>query len=115
MCVFLEKTIYSLLQVHFPRNLILDSESSVNFTETPTLKFFTTFFFRKYYRWKMQWRNVHSGLNGLNYKDSHCILAVFHILSGYDAHFIIKETTYDGRVELLPITKEKYISFTKNV
>jgi len=24
-------------------------------------------------------------------------------------------TTYDGRVKLLPITKEKYISFTKNV
>jgi len=42
---------------------------------------------------------------------------VFHNLSGYDAHFIIKEiaTAYDGHVELLPITKEKYISFTKNV
>jgi len=32
MRVFLKKTIYSLLQVHFPENLILDSESSVNFT-----------------------------------------------------------------------------------
>jgi len=51
---FLEKTIYSLLQLHFPRNLILDSESSVNFTsEMPTLKFFTTLFLRKYYRWKI--------------------------------------------------------------
>jgi len=50
MRVFLEKTIYNLLQVHFPGNLILDSESSVNFTsEMPTLKFFT-FFFRKFYR-----------------------------------------------------------------
>jgi len=29
---FEKKTIYSLLQVHFPGNLILDSESSVNFT-----------------------------------------------------------------------------------
>jgi len=41
---------------------------------------------------------------------------VFHNLSGYDAHFIIKEiaTAYDGCVEL-PITKEKYISITKNI
>ena len=35
----------------------------------------------------------------------------------YDAHFIIKEiaTAYEGDVNLLPITKEKYISFIKNV
>jgi len=52
--------------VHFPGNLTLDSESSVNFTsEIPILKILTTLFFRKYYRWKMQWKNVHSGLNGL--------------------------------------------------
>ncbi|KYN21767.1 hypothetical protein ALC57_05868, partial [Trachymyrmex cornetzi] len=42
---------------------------------------------------------------------------VFHNLSRYDAHFIIKEiaTAYDGHVDILPITKEKYISFTKHV
>ena len=59
---------------------------------------------------------AHSNCN-LNYKDSHCILIVFHNLSGYDAHFIIKEiaTAYEGQVEVLPITKEKYISFTKNI
>jgi len=60
--------------------------------------------------------SAHSNCN-LNYKDSHCILVVFHNLSGYNAHFIIKEiaTAYEGQIELLPITKEKYISFTKNV
>jgi len=38
-------------------------------------------------------------------------------LPGYDVHFIIKEIAiaYKGQVELLPITKEKHISFTKNV
>ncbi|EZA48473.1 hypothetical protein X777_13782 [Ooceraea biroi] len=53
----------------------------------------------------------------LNYKDSHTIPIVFYNLSGYDAYFIIKEiaTVFAGNVELLPITKEKYISFTKNV
>ncbi|XP_036146615.1 uncharacterized protein LOC118646876 [Monomorium pharaonis] len=59
---------------------------------------------------------AHSDCN-LNYKDSHCIPIVFHNLSGYDAHFIIKEivTAYEGKIDLLPITKEKYISFTKHV
>jgi len=38
-------------------------------------------------------------------------------LSGYDAHFIIKEmtTAYEGQIDLFPITKEKYILITKNV
>jgi len=53
----------------------------------------------------------------LNYKDSHCISVVFHNLSGYDPLFIIKEIViiYKGQLELLSITKEKYISFTKNI
>ncbi|KYN44967.1 hypothetical protein ALC56_00619 [Trachymyrmex septentrionalis] len=52
-----------------------------------------------------------------HYKNSLYISIVFHNLSGYDAHFIIKEiaTAYEGHVDVLPITKEKYISFTKHV
>jgi len=53
----------------------------------------------------------------LNYKNSFYIPVIFHNLSGYGTHFIIKEiaTAYDGHVDVLPITKEKYISFTKHV
>ena len=59
---------------------------------------------------------AHSNYN-LNYKDSHCISVVFHKLSGYNAHFVIKKivTAYERRVNLLSITKEKYISFTKHI
>ncbi|KYN30083.1 hypothetical protein ALC57_00460 [Trachymyrmex cornetzi] len=60
--------------------------------------------------------SAHSNCN-LNYKNLFYIPVVFHNLSRYDAQFIIKEiaTAYDGHVDLLPITKEKYISFTKHV
>ena len=35
----------------------------------------------------------------------------------YDAHFIIKDiaTVYKGHVNILPMTKEKYILFTKHI
>ncbi|XP_076291051.1 uncharacterized protein LOC143214199 [Lasioglossum baleicum] len=59
---------------------------------------------------------AHNGCN-LSYQSSYVIPMVFHNLSGYDAHFIIKElaNSFEGRIDVLPLTKEKYISFTKNV
>ncbi|EFN79648.1 hypothetical protein EAI_05828, partial [Harpegnathos saltator] len=59
---------------------------------------------------------AHSNCN-LNYKYSYCIPVAFHNSSGYDAHFIIKEKViaFEGSINVLPITKEIYISFTKHV
>ncbi|XP_023312617.1 uncharacterized protein LOC108912513 [Anoplophora glabripennis] len=59
---------------------------------------------------------AHNACN-INYKDGVVIPVVFHNLSGYDAHFILENIANDlpGRVDVLPITKEKYISFTKNI
>nr|CAI5839634.1 unnamed protein product [Callosobruchus analis] len=59
---------------------------------------------------------AHEGCN-INFKDNHTIPVVLHNLSGYDAHFIIKDIALgmNGRVDLLPITKERYIAFTKNI
>ncbi|XP_070155804.1 uncharacterized protein [Polyergus mexicanus] len=59
---------------------------------------------------------AHSNCN-LNYKETYVIPIFFHNLSGYDANFIIKDVAnaFPGSIELLPLTKEMYISFTKNV
>ncbi|XP_077260546.1 uncharacterized protein LOC143896520 [Temnothorax americanus] len=53
----------------------------------------------------------------LNYRNVYVIPVFFHNLSGYDAHFIIEKIAndFEGGVELLPLTKETYISFSKTV
>ncbi|KAL6419522.1 hypothetical protein ACFW04_013781 [Cataglyphis niger] len=50
-------------------------------------------------------------------RDTYIIPILFHNLSGYDAHFIIKDVAnaFSSSVELLPLTKETYISFSKSV
>ena len=59
---------------------------------------------------------AHQSCN-LNYNDAKFIPVVFHNLSGYDSHLIIKDIAtapnFEGRVQLIPENKEKYISFTK--
>lgn len=58
-------------------------------------------------------------LCNFKYNDARFIPVVFHNLSGYDSHLIIKAVVnapnFEGYVQLIPQNKEKYISFTKSV
>ncbi|XP_074029419.1 uncharacterized protein [Leptinotarsa decemlineata] len=58
---------------------------------------------------------AHSKCN-LNFKIPNFIPIIFHNLSGYDCHLFIKELYRNKeRVDVIPQTKEKYISFTKHL
>jgi hypothetical protein len=48
----------------------------------------------------------------LNYRKKYFIPIVCHNLSGYDSHFLIEDISKIGKISLLPINQEKYISFT---
>ncbi|CAH1639518.1 unnamed protein product [Spodoptera littoralis] len=56
---------------------------------------------------------AHSHCN-LMYRVCSFIPVVFHNLSGYDSHLFIQELAkYEGTINIIPKTKEKYLSITK--
>ncbi len=66
--------------------------------------------------WTGEYRGAaHPGCN-VNYKDFYMLPVFFHNLSGYDGHMLIKEIAGNeekyGKLDVLPRTKENYISFS---
>lgn len=60
--------------------------------------------------------SAHNKCN-LNYQVSRNIPIVFHNLSNYDSHFLMRKlaTVFDGNISIIPINDQNYISFTKTV
>ena len=50
----------------------------------------------------------------LGFKNPSFVPVLLHNLSGYDGHFIVRELgKFEGRINVIPSTSEKYISFSK--
>jgi DNA polymerase type B, organellar and viral len=65
--------------------------------------------------WTGEFRGAAHEECNLNYKEPKVIPVFLHNLTGYDAHIIISELVKDekyGKLDILPNTKEKYISFS---
>ena len=65
----------------------------------------------------MEFRGASHRDCNLNFREVRVIPVLFHNLTGYDAHLFITKiaTLVEGSVQLLAQTKERYISFTKNM
>lgn len=53
----------------------------------------------------------------IQYVESRTIPVVFHNLTHYDSHFLLRKlgSGFDGDISIIPLNVEKYISFTKTV
>lgn len=60
--------------------------------------------------------SAHAACN-LNYKESKTIPIVFHNLTHYDSHFLIRElaNVCEGSITAIALNSENYISFTKKI
>lgn len=63
-----------------------------------------------------QYRGAAHSICNINYQDPTFINVILHGLSNYDSHFIVRELhVTPERVDVIPTTSEKYISFSKQV
>lgn len=60
--------------------------------------------------------SAHSSCN-LNFQTSRNVPIVFHNLTHYDSHFLMRKlaTVFDGNISIIPVNDQNYISFTKTV
>ena len=64
-----------------------------------------------------RYRGAAHNICNLKYRHTNTVSVVFHNLSGYDSHFLIKAVAcfVDEDLNLLPLNKKKYILFTKKL